>query len=207
MTWGNPLQGTLPSKGARRRTESLEGTDDRVTELAGHLNQARANSEAGEGDPRRHQHAGALHRRELATRGLPPYTEGWGPRHRRTERGIVRGAPGGQPPVASRPCKVRAIPGTAGAAGAHPEGRWDGDPSDRHPDLRGQGPAARGGNGDRRGLRAGVLRLLVRLPAGSLATSSAARGPERGVADGWGMDRRGRHPKVFGDVVTLHPVC
>lgn len=34
MTWGNPLQGTPPSKGARRRTDSLEGTDDRVTELA-----------------------------------------------------------------------------------------------------------------------------------------------------------------------------
>jgi RNA-directed DNA polymerase len=25
MTWGNPLQGTLPSKGARRKTDSLEG--------------------------------------------------------------------------------------------------------------------------------------------------------------------------------------
>src|SRR5207244_6368067 len=66
VTWGNLLQGTLPSKGARRRTESLEGTDDRVTELAGHLTQARANSEAGEGDPWCHPDAGALHRRELA---------------------------------------------------------------------------------------------------------------------------------------------
>src|SRR5215470_10812290 len=93
VTWGNPLQGTPRSKGARRRTDSLEGEDDRVTELAGHLNQARTNSEAGEGDPGRHPHAGALHRRGLATRGLSPHAEGRCPRHRRTERGSVRGAP------------------------------------------------------------------------------------------------------------------
>src|ERR1043165_9604699 len=48
MTWGNSLQRTLPSKGARRRTTSLEGEDDRDTELARHLNQARTNSGTGE---------------------------------------------------------------------------------------------------------------------------------------------------------------
>src|SRR5438093_357730 len=90
--------------------------------------------------------------------------------------------------------RYRAPPG---ATGAHPEGRWDGDPTDRHSDLRGQGPAARGGDGDRRSLRAGVSRLLVWLSTWSLTTPSAARGPERGMADGWWMDRRGRYSKVF----------
>jgi hypothetical protein len=55
-------------------------------------------------------------------RGLPPHAEGWRTRGRRTERGIVRGAAGAQPPVAPRPREDRAIPGAAGATGAHPEG-------------------------------------------------------------------------------------
>src|SRR5262249_13538781 len=129
-TWGNPLQGTPPSKGARRRTDSLEGEDDRGTELAGRLNQARADSETGEGETRRQlADAGASHRHGLAPRGLSSHAEGRRPRYRRTERGSVCGAPGGQPPVAPQPREIRAIPGAAGAAGAHPEGRWDGDPS------------------------------------------------------------------------------
>src|SRR5262249_22057976 len=148
VTWGNPLQGTLPSKGARRRTDSLEGEDDRGTELAGHLNQARADSETGEGETRRQlADAGASHRRGLAPRGLSPHAEGRCPRHRRTERGSVRGAPGGQPPVAPQPREDRSIPGTAGAAGGPPAGGGGGGAAPGGSSTRRAGPRTARGEG------------------------------------------------------------
>src|SRR3990172_8002207 len=59
------------------------------------------------------------------------------------------------------------------------------DPADRDPDLRGQGPAARRGDAARSRLRAGLPRLLVWLPAGSLG----APGPAKAVE---GVDGPGR---------------
>ena len=53
----------------------------------------------------------------------------------------------GQPAVAAGPGQVRHVPGTAGAAGAHPERDGRRDPADRDPDVRGQGAPAGGRHG------------------------------------------------------------
>ena len=75
----------------------------------------------------------------------PARTGPWAWTDRR--RGL-RGGPGGQPPVAAGPSQVRHVPGAAGAAGAHPEGRLgDRDPTARDSDLRGQGASAGGRHG------------------------------------------------------------
>ena len=99
--------------------------------------------------------------------------------------------PGGQPPVAARPREVRHVPRAAGAAGPHPEGRWDANAPDRHPDLRGQGPAARGRDGAGGRLRAGLSGLLVRLPAGALGAPSArtrCSNATMAMAGGWVLE-------------------
>ena len=87
---------------------------------------------------------------ELATRGLPPHAQG--------RRAGVDGQSAEQ--YAARlednlqslldRAKSGSVPSAARAAGPHPEGRWDGNPADRHSHLRGQGPAARGRDGARR---------------------------------------------------------
>ena len=54
--------------------------------------------------PRRHR---------VAARGVSAYPQGWRDGRRRTDRGGVRGEPGGEPPVAARTRAVRDVPGTA----------------------------------------------------------------------------------------------
>ena len=71
--------------------------------------------------------------------------------------------------------KSGTLPGAARAAGAHPEGDRVGDPADRHPHVRGQGPPAGGRHGAGGRLRAGLPGLLVRLPAGPLGAPGAGR--------------------------------
>jgi len=198
VTWGNLLTGDPAEQRSVPTNRLVGGKDDRGTELARRLNQTRTNSETGEGKAGGQTvDAGPLHRRELVTRGLPLHAEGRRTWRGRTRRGAVRGAAGRQPPVAPRPRQVRALLGAAGEAGPHPEGRGVGHPTDRHSNLRGQGPPACGRDGDRGGLRAGVLRLLVRLSARSLRAPSGGSGPEHGVADAGRMARRGRYQEVF----------
>ena len=138
--------------------------------------------------------AGPSHRRGMAARSVPTHAQG-----RRDAASTDRArseyaaALGGQPPVAARPREVRHVPSAARAAGPHPEGRWVANATHRHPHLRGQGPAARGRDGAGSRLRAGVSRLLVRLPAGSLGASGARSPAERVGEDGRRMGPGGRH--------------
>ncbi len=52
-----------------------------------------------------------------------PDPQGRGRGSGRTNRGGLRGRPGGQPPAPARPRQVRHVRGTASAAGAHSQGR------------------------------------------------------------------------------------
>ena len=184
------------------------GTDDGDTELRTRLNKTRTNSKDGE---RRAghglHHARTPRRRRLVTRGISAHAQRRGRGSRQADRGRVREEPGEQPPVAARPREVWRLPGAAGAAGSHPEGIGRGDTPDRHPDLRGQDPATRGRDGARSGIRAGLLGLLVRLPATSLRARCVASLMEHGNADGGRVDPRDRRAKVLGLVFTLRPVC
>ena len=59
---GEPAPGDPAEQRSAPRNSTLEGEDDRDIELAGHLNQARTNSETGEGDPERQpDNVGAPH--------------------------------------------------------------------------------------------------------------------------------------------------
>ena len=154
---GEPTQGTPWSKGRRRDigTERRERWERHRAHK--HLNETRTDSEAGEGScptcrsrrwPITSTSTGCARRTDVRARTA----HGRG----RADRGGVRGASGGQPPVAARTREVRHVPGAAGAAGPHPEGRRGADATHGHPDLRGQGPAARGRDGAGGRLRAGV---------------------------------------------------
>ncbi len=106
-------------------------------ELTNHLTETRVASEAGEGKAGRGAHdAGPRYRPGVAARGVSAHAQGRSARRRRTKRGAVRGAPGGQPPVAPRPREVRGVPRAARAAGPHPEGGGGGNAPPRHSDLR-----------------------------------------------------------------------
>ena len=60
---------------------------------------------------------------ELSARGVPAHPQGRSGGRGRPDGGGVCSGSGGQPPVAARPLQVRHVPGAAGPAGAHPEGR------------------------------------------------------------------------------------
>ena len=176
MKQGNQPEGTLWSKGRRREYGTERRNDGRDFELANCLNETRTDSETGEEQAGRGaHHARSPHRHGLAARGVPPNAQGRRRGRRWTKRDRIRRTAGGQPPVAARSRQVRDVPGAARAAGPHPEGRWEANATHRHSDLRGQGPAARGGDGAGGRLRAIVSRLLVRLSAGSLGASGAAK--------------------------------
>ncbi len=102
-------------------------------------------------------------------------SQGRGGRHRRPDSEGVRAESAGQPSVAARSLQVGPLPGAAGQAGSHSEGRRVGDAPDRDTHLRGQGAAACGGDGARGRLRGGLLGLLVRFPARSFGARCARR--------------------------------
>jgi len=93
---------------------------------------------------------------DLLEEAYRPNPQGRRRGRRRPDGRGVRGAPGGEPPGAARAGEVGNVPSPACKAGAHPEGGRVEDPADRDPDLRGQGLAARRGDGARGRLRAGL---------------------------------------------------
>src|SRR6266511_1741251 len=109
----------------------------------------------------------------------------------------IRAESGGESPGAARPLQVGDVPGTASEASAHPEGRRVEDPPHRHPDLRGQSPAEGRRDGARGHLRAGVSRLLVRLPAEPVGASSAAKALGDAHGDRWWVGARSGHQGVL----------
>jgi hypothetical protein len=68
MTWGNPLQGTLPSKGARRKTDSLEGKMTETQSSQDVSTKLERKQKLAKEKLRQPADAGAPHRRELVTR-------------------------------------------------------------------------------------------------------------------------------------------
>src|SRR6185369_606533 len=74
---GEPAPGDPAEQRSAPMNRLVGGKDDRDSELAGRLNQARTNSETGEGQARGQPvDAGPPHRWGLVTRGLPPHAEG-----------------------------------------------------------------------------------------------------------------------------------
>src|SRR5579862_3927044 len=133
------------------------GNDGGDFELREHLTETPASSGTGQREAAAGvDHAGPPHRRRLPTRSLPQNPQGRGERHRRTNSRGVRGKSGCEPEGLTRAVQVRSISSARGAAGSHSKRGWDEDPSDRDPDLRGQGGATGGGDGVGGHLRAAV---------------------------------------------------
>ena len=128
----------------------------------------------------------------MDARSLPANTQGRGGGCGRSDGGAVRGRPGGEPVGVARTVQVRAVSSAGGAPGASGEAGDEQDTPDWHSDAGGQNPATCGADGVGAGVRAGLSRMLVRIPAGARRSPSAA--VTVGRADGvrrWLGDRPG----------------
>src|SRR5438094_9387069 len=100
MKRGNRPKGPRGGKGLPgTRTEG--GNDDGDTKLREHLNETRSDSDSGEAEAGDGAYVAlSSHRSGVASRGVPTYAKRRCERHRRTDSGRVRGASGGEPPLA-----------------------------------------------------------------------------------------------------------
>ena len=191
---GEPTRGTPPSKGRRRDIGTVRRERWRRHRAPrNRLNETRTDSEAGEGkrptwrSPRwliTSTSSGCARRIGARARTA---RRAWTDRARSSTRANLED---NLRSLLDR-AKSGHVPSAARAAGPHPEGRWVADAAHRHSDLRGQGPAARGGDGAGGRLRAGVSRLLVRLPAAvarRIKRATALQSTSVRMAGGWVLE-------------------
>src|SRR5262249_30432998 len=141
-------------------------------------------------------HAAPRHRFGMAEGGLPAHPQGWCPRHRRCDGGGLCGKPGGQSLGPLGTHQVRPLPSAAGPTSIYSEVGWIAQAL-RPSNVRGQGMS----EGDRYGfggcVRAGLSPLLLRLPAGSLCSSSLTRSAYWLYAPRTALGDRSRHRKIL----------
>src|SRR5260370_36509339 len=125
-------------------------------------------------------------------------TQGRGRWRGRTNRGRIRGQPGGQPPEPPRPRQIRHVRGAAPATSAHPQG-WlaERDAPARDTHVRGQDPPARAADGAGTGVRDGLSGRLARVSTRTRCTRSLAVTVATRDEYGRGLDRGCRSAKIF----------
>ena len=164
MKQGNQPEGPCGGKG-EPGSRTVGGKDEGNLVSRKRLNETATDSGTGEeGAEDGPNNAGPSHRRRTSRRSVSANAKGRrGWRGRPVSGGLGSGA-GGKPPVAARPLQDRHVPRTTRTTRSHPERRRVSHSAHRHTDLRRQSASTGGDDGAGGGLRAGVSRLLVRLP-------------------------------------------
>ena len=130
------------------------------------------------------------------TLGLPRAEEGRGAGSRSPDLGGVRGRPGDPARRSPRPSPPRRLPGAAVPATVHTEAGRRATAA-RHRGAGGQGRPDRGGGHPDAGLRGGVPRLQLRVPARARPARRAGRARRRDRQEADQLDPRRRHPVVL----------
>ncbi len=175
---GEPTRGTLRREG-EPGYGTVGGKDAGNTEPRKRLNETAADSGTGEASAEHGAHDARPSHRRGACSGRPT-----GGPARTAHRAWIDGQtateyaaePGGEPPGRCSIASSRARTGHRRCERVHiPKGDGSKTAAHRHTDLRGQGPAAGGGDGAGGRLRAGLSGLLVRLPTEPVGAPSAGR--------------------------------
>ena len=116
--------------------------------------------------------------------------------YRRTRKDAAAGVDGvtaahyeadleGEPVGGARTVQVRGVSSAGGASGAPGEAGDEQEAPDWHPDAGGQDSPTRGADGAGAGVRAGLSRLLIRIPAGARRSPSARCAVARADGTRW----------------------